>query len=110
MSYPWSNKNNLPNLQVCGENEVLLFEVGGEKAEVRLQDGEKLLKDVVFDITGTLGISDFTARKYIKEMEKDGKILVRIEKNGMIEKKYISLPNVRVSQMSFTDEKTIFSP
>ena len=77
---------------------------------VRLQDGEKLLKDVVFDITGTLGISDFTARKYIKEMEKDGKILVRIEKNGMIEKKYISLPNVRVSQMSFTDEKTIFSP
>jgi hypothetical protein len=51
MSYPWNNENNLPTLKVGGESEVLLFEVGGgEKAEVRLKDGD--IDEVIHTLDG----------------------------------------------------------
>jgi hypothetical protein len=50
MSYPWNNKYNLPTLKVRGENEVLLFEVGDEKAGVRLIDG--YIHEVIHTLDG----------------------------------------------------------
>lgn len=46
MIYEWSNKARLDTLNVAGENDVLVFEASGERAEARLADG--VISNVVF--------------------------------------------------------------
>ena len=50
MAYEWSNKALLDTLSVSGENEVLVFEASGERAEVHLKDGG--IAKVVYSVNG----------------------------------------------------------
>lgn len=50
MAYDWSNVARLDTLKITGENDVLVFEAPGERAEVYLTDG--LIDKVVFSVPG----------------------------------------------------------
>lgn len=55
MAYTWSNETRLDTLSVTGENNVLVFEASGERAEVHLKDGA--IDSVVFSKVGEAPIT-----------------------------------------------------
>ncbi len=56
MAYMWSNKNKLATLKVSGENDILIFETGFEKAEVHINNKE-ILK-VICSVKGVTTVID----------------------------------------------------
>lgn len=60
MAYDWSNIARLDTLKITGEDDTLVFEAPGERAEVHLQDGT--IDKVVFSAAGgpsvTIGAKD----------------------------------------------------
>lgn len=63
MGYGWSNRKRLSSLDVAGDDSVLVFETGKERAEVYLENGD--IARVLVHVSGTLSIIHNSQRHHI---------------------------------------------